>query len=302
MNSPVVERFWPATREWFTGTFGAPTPAQEGAWEAISEGQHTLVVAPTGSGKTLSAFLWGLDQVMHAGDDAQPDRARTGVLGQRIGQGVDVGAAHAGGRLDLLQGGAHAHPQLAIAGVAVELPAGARGPRSEVEDRLVRRGGTICDIDVIDVVRGPRVLVRRGERVQDEHGVRLEVRAGSGQVGEGAVGPEPVVAVVVAHLERAGGEHQTLAGEEPAEGLTAGGRPRSRLAAGGQAFGTRPPPRADEVTEGLVLGLAGPVGASRRQGLGSFLRGVGGLVGRAVVCGRSRCHRGIIPLLSPYRR
>ena len=77
----------------------------------------------------------------------------------------------------------------------------------------MRRGGTICDIDVIDVVRGPRVLVRRGERVQDEHGVRLEVRAGSGQVGEGAVGPEPVVAVVVAHLERARGQDQALAGE-----------------------------------------------------------------------------------------
>ena len=60
MSSSVVERFSPATREWFTGTFGEPTPAQEGAWESISEGRHTLVVAPTGSGKTLSAFLWAI--------------------------------------------------------------------------------------------------------------------------------------------------------------------------------------------------------------------------------------------------
>ncbi|WP_411734671.1 ATP-dependent helicase [Paeniglutamicibacter sp.] len=57
----VLERFTPATRAWFEGAFAAPTPAQIGAWDAISTGQHALVVAPTGSGKTLSAFLWALD-------------------------------------------------------------------------------------------------------------------------------------------------------------------------------------------------------------------------------------------------
>ncbi|MGN6522958.1 MAG: DEAD/DEAH box helicase, partial [Actinomycetes bacterium] len=59
----VLERFSPATRDWFQGAFAAPTPAQVGAWEAISTGQHTLVVAPTGSGKTLAAFLWSLDRL-----------------------------------------------------------------------------------------------------------------------------------------------------------------------------------------------------------------------------------------------
>ena len=62
----VLERFSPATREWFRGAFAAPTPAQQGAWEAIAAGHHTLVVAPTGSGKTLSAFLWALDRVAAA--------------------------------------------------------------------------------------------------------------------------------------------------------------------------------------------------------------------------------------------
>ncbi|MDO2933586.1 ATP-dependent helicase [Paeniglutamicibacter sulfureus] len=57
----VLERFTPATRAWFEGAFAAPTPAQIGAWDAISTGRHALVVAPTGSGKTLSAFLWALD-------------------------------------------------------------------------------------------------------------------------------------------------------------------------------------------------------------------------------------------------
>ncbi len=57
----VLERFTPATRAWFEGAFAAPTPAQIGAWDAISTGRHALVIAPTGSGKTLSAFLWALD-------------------------------------------------------------------------------------------------------------------------------------------------------------------------------------------------------------------------------------------------
>ncbi|WP_226531332.1 ATP-dependent helicase [Microbacterium paraoxydans] len=61
--SDVLDRFTPATQDWFRGAFPAPTPAQAGAWEAISAGKHALVVAPTGSGKTLSAFLWSLDSV-----------------------------------------------------------------------------------------------------------------------------------------------------------------------------------------------------------------------------------------------
>ncbi|MET1052876.1 MAG: DEAD/DEAH box helicase, partial [Mycetocola sp.] len=62
--SDVLDRFSPATREWFSGAFAAPTDAQAGAWDAISRGSHALVVAPTGSGKTLSAFLWSIDQLM----------------------------------------------------------------------------------------------------------------------------------------------------------------------------------------------------------------------------------------------
>ena len=44
--------------------FAEPTPAQDGAWEAIAQGRHALVVAPTGSGKTLSAFLWAIDRLL----------------------------------------------------------------------------------------------------------------------------------------------------------------------------------------------------------------------------------------------
>ncbi|MFD4468430.1 ATP-dependent helicase [Rhodococcus sp. NPDC058505] len=68
----VLGRFTVATREWFTGAFPAPTAAQIGAWEAIADGANALVVAPTGSGKTLSAFLWALDRLTSRPPD--PDR------------------------------------------------------------------------------------------------------------------------------------------------------------------------------------------------------------------------------------
>src|ERR1700758_1029428 len=55
--------FSAATREWFTGTFAAPTPAQAESWSAIADGNNTLVIAPTGSGKTLAAFLWAIDRL-----------------------------------------------------------------------------------------------------------------------------------------------------------------------------------------------------------------------------------------------
>jgi ATP-dependent Lhr-like helicase len=60
----ALERFSAPTRAWFGAAFAEPTPAQDGAWEAISDGRHALVVAPTGSGKTLSAFLWAIDRLL----------------------------------------------------------------------------------------------------------------------------------------------------------------------------------------------------------------------------------------------
>lgn len=80
----MLDRFTPATQDWFRGAFTAPTPAQAGAWEAISAGKHALVVAPTGSGKTLSAFLWAIDSVFRERADPpeepKKDGSRTRIL------------------------------------------------------------------------------------------------------------------------------------------------------------------------------------------------------------------------------
>ncbi len=62
-RTSALEGFTPATREWFTRAFAAPTAAQEQAWPAIASGEHVLISAPTGSGKTLAAFLWAIDQL-----------------------------------------------------------------------------------------------------------------------------------------------------------------------------------------------------------------------------------------------
>lgn len=51
------------TADWFRETLGEPTLVQKAAWPAIAEGGHVLVSAPTGTGKTLSAFLVFLDRM-----------------------------------------------------------------------------------------------------------------------------------------------------------------------------------------------------------------------------------------------
>ena len=61
-ESPLTQ-FSRPTRRWFEASFEAPTPAQAAGWPTIATGANTLICAPTGSGKTLSAFLWGIDSL-----------------------------------------------------------------------------------------------------------------------------------------------------------------------------------------------------------------------------------------------
>src|ERR671912_734157 len=111
MSGDVLDRFSPATAAWFRGSFSAPTAAQEGAWAAISSGHHALVVAPTGSGKTLSAFLWALDRLASRPVPAErKERCRVLYVSPMKALAVDVernlrsplvGIRHAATRLGL---------------------------------------------------------------------------------------------------------------------------------------------------------------------------------------------------------
>ncbi|CAE6862705.1 DEAD/DEAH box helicase [Paraburkholderia domus] len=63
----ALDDFHPAVAGWFLKTFPAPTDAQAAAWPQIRSGRSTLVAAPTGSGKTLTAFLSALDELVQQG-------------------------------------------------------------------------------------------------------------------------------------------------------------------------------------------------------------------------------------------
>src|SRR5260370_15003724 len=68
----VLAGFDPLIVEWVRRRFSGPTEPQILGWPEIRAGHDVLISAPTGSGKTLSAFLICLDGLVRA--------ARTGSL------------------------------------------------------------------------------------------------------------------------------------------------------------------------------------------------------------------------------
>ena len=79
-NDAALGLFHPVTAEWFRAVFDRPTAPQRLGWPAIARGESTLILAPTGTGKTLTAFLWCLDRLMLHGDPR--DRRMQGHLRQ----------------------------------------------------------------------------------------------------------------------------------------------------------------------------------------------------------------------------
>lgn len=76
MPDSLSDSFDPLTARWFTREIGTPTAVQDEAWPMIASGRHALVSAPTGTGKTLSAFLVFIDRLM--------GQARAGLLRQEL--------------------------------------------------------------------------------------------------------------------------------------------------------------------------------------------------------------------------
>ncbi|MGH7173494.1 MAG: DEAD/DEAH box helicase, partial [Gemmataceae bacterium] len=64
-----------AIASWFRRRYGEPTPIQRAAWSRLPTGQHLLLNAPTGTGKTLAAFLPILTQLIQR--DRQEGSAMT---------------------------------------------------------------------------------------------------------------------------------------------------------------------------------------------------------------------------------
>src|SRR5580700_6253450 len=64
----ALSLFHPITAQWFRAVFDGPTAPQVEGWPAIARGESTLILAPTGTGKTLTAFLWCIDKLMMRAD------------------------------------------------------------------------------------------------------------------------------------------------------------------------------------------------------------------------------------------
>src|SRR5256885_12390461 len=56
-------------RSWFENRFGEPTEPQLQGWPHIRSGRHVLISAPTGTGKTIAAYLWAIDRLARQGAD-----------------------------------------------------------------------------------------------------------------------------------------------------------------------------------------------------------------------------------------
>jgi ATP-dependent Lhr-like helicase len=85
-----LDIFHPAVREWFEAVFAEPTKPQQLGWPAIARGDSTLILAPTGTGKTLTAFLWCIDRMMFRTPPAAAERCRVLYISPIKALAVDV--------------------------------------------------------------------------------------------------------------------------------------------------------------------------------------------------------------------
>ena len=86
----VLDRFTPATSTWFRETFDHPTDAQRAAWPSILDGASTLLLAPTGSGKTIAAFLAAIDRAITSPEPPKEGRCRILYVSPLKALAVDI--------------------------------------------------------------------------------------------------------------------------------------------------------------------------------------------------------------------
>jgi ATP-dependent Lhr-like helicase len=152
-RADVLSLFHPAVAEWFRASFQAPTPPQTEGWPAIARGESTLILAPTGSGKTLTAFLWAINRVMFgsaarsdsgAVSPPAPPKRREGGK-PRSGEGGPPASGQPGVRVLYIS---------PLKALAVDVERNLRSPIAGIANRAAARG---------DAFRIPDVMVRTGD-------------------------------------------------------------------------------------------------------------------------------------------
>ena len=136
--------FHPVTAGWFKAVFDAPTAPQRIGWPVIARGESALILAPTGTGKTLTAFLWCLDRLMLGSSELGPGTEGLGT------KGLGTDRARAGCRI------VYVSPLKAL---AVDVERNLRSPLAGMANMARRMGVEF---------REPTISVRTGDTPQRE--------------------------------------------------------------------------------------------------------------------------------------
>ena len=132
--------------DWFRQTFAGPTAIQAEGWRHIAAGLDTLIAAPTGSGTTLAAFLWTLNDLVERGLDGRlEDRIHAVYVSPLKALGNDI----------------HKNLQAPLAGIVAA--AEARGTPLPDIRVAVRSGDTPARERALQIKHPPHILITTPE-------------------------------------------------------------------------------------------------------------------------------------------